>query len=239
MSGMLSSIQIALITLWLTLSLSGCVATTSRYIANPTSPPQDSALQGVNGDVEVKLHYVIVPDGPGSWIRGAKWNEWVVSITNRGRSDVTVMRVSLIDQRGVHVGSEITSAYQAESQSEFLARRGAQGMGIYGVAMGSALIGGLTGIPVGLASVFMNDPAEMDAKDQDAIQAEFKRRTLPHSVQLTGGGSVSGSVFFSLVPQPQALIVGYWSGRGEQGQIKIPLDKTSTVSVPTPAAQKP
>jgi hypothetical protein len=219
---------------WLVLTTAGCFAiTTSRYVANPTPPPQDLSLHGASADVEVKLHYVIVPDGPGSWVRGAKWNEWVVSISNRGPSDVTVGRVSLIDQRGVHVGSEYTSVHQLESQNEFMARKSAEGMGMGGLALGSALIGGLTGIPVGLPFLFM--PADLgETKDRDAVQAEFNRRQLPSSFELASGGSVRGSVFFSLMPQPQAIIVRYWTARGgTEGQIKIPLDKLSAPSVKT------
>jgi hypothetical protein len=51
---------------------------------------------------------------------------------------------------------------------------------------------------------------------------------IPRVGYVSGAGDPSNSWAWSRgVPQPQALIVRYWSGRAE-GQIKIPLDKTST-----------
>jgi hypothetical protein len=47
-------------------------------------------------------------------------------------------------------------------------------------------------------------------------------------------------VFFPLGTDPQALVVRYWSPRGEgEGQVKIPLDKISTASARTAGEQKP
>lgn len=88
----------------LVLSLLGGCATT-RHIANPQSPPPELGLRAAMEDVEVKIHHVIVPDGPGSWVQGAKWTEWVVSIANRGQGDVAIGRISVIDSSGVYVDS--------------------------------------------------------------------------------------------------------------------------------------
>jgi hypothetical protein len=47
------------------------------------------------------LHTVIVFDGPGSWRRGAFWDEYVVSISTRGREPVRIDLVVLTDRLGV------------------------------------------------------------------------------------------------------------------------------------------
>jgi hypothetical protein len=194
--------------------------------------------------MEVTVHYLIFPDGPGSWVKGAKWDEWVVSIRNLGQSDVTVSRIGLIDQRGVYVGLEPASVYKLESSSEFMTRKKNEGLAVSALGFGSALVTGLIGIPIAaplaIPLQFMPSQGEVEAKDRDAVAAELNRRRLPYSLELTRGGSVKGSVFFPLGTDPQALVVRYWSPRGEgERQVKIPLDKISTASARTAGEQKP
>lgn len=222
----------------LTALLTGCA--TTRYISNPTTPPQDLGLVGSTDDLEIKLHYVIVPDGPGSWIQGAKWNEWVLSIKNLTQSDVTVEKISLIDPRGVYVRSEYGSVDELESAAE---RAQTHYASLYGsTAVGSALVGaamplmaaGIPIGPIGALPYFLLSSSQ--AQGRDAVQAEFQKRRLPLPLELSSGGSLRGGVFLPLVPQPQALVVTYRKGRSEtESQIKMRLDKISNLQ----AAQQP
>lgn len=201
-------------------SIWGCAATTARHIAAPTSPPQDVSLQARSEDLEIRLHYVIAPDGPGSWLRGAKWNEFVVSIKNLSPNDVTIERINLIDSRGVYVESKYPSLLELETASENIAKEYALGgqMTALGVASSVAAVfapiplPGLTGL---LMSGHMYSAQYAGAKDREAIDAEFKKRQLSAPLELSGGALLRGSVFFPLVPDPRAVVLTYSSPKGE------------------------
>jgi hypothetical protein len=237
--------KLLIVSICLVVPLTGCL-TSTRYIASPTTPPQDSGLAALSGNIEAKLHYVITPDGPGSWVQGAKWNEWVVSIRNVGQSDVMIQKIGLIDHRGVHVGPEYASVHQLESESDKWARfykdnyvGGAISSAIMAPAASAVMAAGsaAAAIPfIYLAQFAGSANPYLEAKDRESIQAEFAKRTLPAGLQLSGGGSLRGSVFFPLLPQPQALVMTYVRpGEWKETQIKIPLDKMST----TQTAQQP
>ncbi len=139
---------------WLLLALTGCVPATTRYIANPTAPPPDTGRRASSDEIELTLHYVIVPDGPGSWMKRAKWNEFVISMRNSTERDVTMERISLIDSRGVYLNSEYPSPFQFETASEALAKEYSVGGGQMAIGVAGQLAGafspvwipGLTGI---------------------------------------------------------------------------------------------
>lgn len=108
-----------IVSVWLFFSITACA--TTRYIAAPSDPRQDLGLQGATGDVEVNLHHIIVPDGPGSWVKGARWIEWVINIRTLTPSNVRIEKISLVDFRGVVVGAQYASLDQVASESAKLA----------------------------------------------------------------------------------------------------------------------
>lgn len=242
--------KLLIVNVCLAVGVSGCFANT-RYIVNPTAPPQDFSLAAGSGDIEAKVHYVIVPDGPGSWVQGAKWNEWVLSIRNVGQSDVRIGQISLIDLQGAYVGSQYASVHQLQSESDRWANiykdnvvSGAITSAIMAPAASAVMAAGsaVAGMPFILLAQIAGGGANpyLEAKDRESIQAEFEKRRLSAFLQLSGGGSVKGSVFFPLIPEPQALVVMFISpGNWKENQIKILLDKISTSSVTTQPAQKP
>ena len=221
-------------------ALGGCAATT-RHIANP-SPPKDVGLKAAADELEVELHHVIVPDGPGSWVKGAKWTEWVVSVKNLRKGDVTIYRINLIDSRGAFISPDYSSPYQLETASEIIgkgqARSQAAGAATTAIGYAGMALGAATGIPL-LGAIISyaggtyawQQAHTIDAKDREAVVAEFKKRTLPAYLQLSGGGQVKGSVFFPIVPEPQSLVVTYRHGEyGNDGQIRISVGELSPAS---------
>lgn len=211
----------------------------ARHIATPTSPPSDTALKGVNEDIEVKLHYIIVPEGPGSWVKGAKWNEWMISIRTLTQSDITIEKIDLIDPRGIYVGSQYDSVYHVEKESDSLAKIykdiivGSATETVAGHAIGWALsevfwnFGGLIGgIAYNATNKLIELPNYLEAKDRQNIQAEYEKRRLKYSLTMSGDASIAGSAFFPLVPRPRALVVVYRNLKGEAQtkQIKLPLE---------------
>jgi hypothetical protein len=51
--------------------------------------------------------------------------------------------------------------------------------------------------------------------DYDAMQQEFRKRSLPSLLDLSPGADVTGSAFFPLLPQPKALAMKDHTSKGE------------------------
>jgi len=248
--------------------ISSCT-TTTRYIANPSTPPPELDLRAISKDIEVALHYVIVPGGPGSWVEGAKWDEFVLTIKNLKRQDVSIAGVSLIDSRGVYVEArqiihvqELDPTRSEAMQKEMEALPGSMVTGTAtGIAQQTAIsgifsalplgaLGPVAGILPGVLAMAHGYPAisqsQLEVKDKETIQAEIEKRRLPLPANLSEGGALTGSVFFSRVQKPQALIVRYWTQQGSgaastdgTSRIRIPLDKISSPPATPQAAQQP
>jgi len=108
------------IVILLCLIASGC-ATKSRYIKHPTAPPPDAGVKAKKSGIEVILHYVITPNGQGSWVKDAPWVEYVVTIKNYSNKSVSVTNYSLIDVRGVHIPSGADTD-KLETESQYLVK---------------------------------------------------------------------------------------------------------------------
>lgn len=209
-------------------SVTGCA--TIRYIPN-ASPPPDLGLRRASSDLEVHLYYVISPDGPGSWVKQAKWNEFVLGIRNLTQSDVRIERIDLVDLRGVYVESLHASMYQLESQSERLAKQSKDHAA--GSLLNTAIIYGRSALSMGGGPPGLNALGSLvpmisligqylQAQDGESIEAEFRKRRLPTPTDLVGRASLTGSVFFPHGLQPQTLVITYRTSKGE-GQIKLSL----------------
>jgi hypothetical protein len=51
--------------------------------------------------------------------------------------------------------------------------------------------------------------------DYDAIQQEFRKRSLPSPLDLSPGADVTGSAFFPLLPYPKTLAMKDHTSKGE------------------------
>lgn len=232
-------------------SIWGCAAT--RYIANPTPPPADLALAARSEELEVKLHHVIVPDGPGSWVQGAKWNEWMVSVRNLTEADLQIMTISVIDPRGAYVHARYgISPLELEQETERIVQTYGQTAAMMvagpaiGQAVGQAVLATGSFVPYYGANLLIMGigpmQAYMQAKDREAIGAEFGKRRLPLPLELSGSGNIKGSVFLPLVPQPRALVITYRKSRVEfesERQLKLSFEKILTPPHETLTAQQP
>jgi hypothetical protein len=199
-------------TLIVFLWIAGCAST--RYIAKPSQPPPDCGLQCSVEGIEAKLHYIITPDGPGSWIKKAIWNEWVISVRNSTKSDVTITDISLIDPRGVYVDSNFRSLRQLQLASsnalqcykDLTVSLAVQGFALeaarqaytVGGSTAQAFAGGLVDIADPLVSAIGEYRKE---QDQKSIEAEFQKRCLICPFRLSADGYVRGSAFFPMVPR--------------------------------------
>ncbi len=225
------------------LMLVGCAG--SRLVSAPAEAPTDMGWKAANQDLETKVNYIVQPDGPGSWVKGAKWIEMKVSLRTLMDSDMTLEKFELIDHRGVYLGSDYASLSQLESTSDSLAKSYAAPMTAAAVtAAGSALamsgaMAGSTGagmIPIlgglsqlgPLVSIMGQNGDNGEVKDRQAIEAEFKRRRLTTPLRLGGNAALDGALFFPITPQPRALIIHYRNAKGTSAQLKLALEMTTS-----------
>jgi hypothetical protein len=224
----------------------GCAG--SRLVSAPAEVLTDVGLKAANQDIEAKVNYIVQPDGPGSWVKGAKWIELKVSLRTLTDLDMTLEKFDLIDHRGVYLGSDYESLSQLESKTDSLSQLQAGKMASTAmtaagtaVAMSGAMggkagmsmmpiLGGLTQLG-SLTSMMGQDGPGAEAKDAGAIEAEFQKRRLTTPLKLSGKAVLDGGLFFPITPQPRALIIHYQNANGTEGKLRLVLDKSETSEI--------
>jgi hypothetical protein len=61
----------------------------------------------------------------------------------------------------------------------------------------------------------MTYSSDAQTADDDAIQQEFRKRSLPSPLDLSPEAEVTGSAFFPLLPQPKTLAIRIIPLRGK------------------------
>ncbi len=211
-------------------SLIGC-AGGGRYIAEP-STPAEIGISGSNDDLHVTLNCLICGNAAGSWVKDAPWHEYILTIKTPPEKSLTIFKVALIDPTGVE---RLCGAHpgQLEQASENLLKM-YKNQGIFDAAVAGGMAASiLTAVPFigpafNLAGMgFQQGSHYADAKEKEAIQAEFERRRLQIPASLSGKANVRGSVFFPTIPNPKALVMEYRVGKemGETKTLNMPLEK--------------
>jgi len=202
-----------------------CAGTGARYIETPSTPPPETGISGSNSDLRVVLNCIICTDGPGSWVREAPWHEYIITVTTPPNKSLTINRVALIDPTGVQRVSGASPLQLRKASEELLKSYKRQGI------LAGATLGGMaasTAIPfigpafnaAGLAA--QQSDMYASTKDQENINQEFARRSLPIPLSLSGNAHAKGSIFFPMIPNPRALLFQYRVGQDEK-TLEIPL----------------
>jgi hypothetical protein len=232
----LMQLLIVVIALFATGCASSPIAFTpqKRYIAERSAVTPIGA-QVSDAALRVTLQSVIVPEGPGSWIHNADWDEYVVTLENRSTQTVRVVQASLIDPRGVYTSPE-RSMEALKAKSDLL-RTEYESFGIaYTKHVGNqaAVIGAMAGpgllatgglgatalaaapIAAVAAPAYVYWVYHSRKTDTEKTGAEFGRRIVPDPLMLAPGANLSGSLYFPTVPSPRALVVLYQLGGTER-----------------------
>ena len=228
----------------LSIALSGCVtAKKYRMAKKDAAPAQPLDWKVSAASADLNLHSVIVFKGPGSWKREARWDEYVVSIANRGADPLVIDAAVLIDLLGVPCECGV-DPWQLEKLSYtnwdkygktgLKLAAGAGAVVLYAGAVVATSLGGIMAptaaagggvallniIPV-VAVVDITAVAIMNSQNKKKVVAEFNRRRLPLPLKLAPGETAAGSVFFPMTPGPQKL---YLRGRRGEEPVELALE---------------
>ena len=208
------------------LMLLGC--TSPKYKAAPkkTPPPVLLNLPSSEPPIEALLQTVIIYRGPGSWKLNAYWDEYLVTVANRGNALIEVDSVWLTDFQTKATASG-TNPWELELVSRALADKGfgeaKNAAVVIGGGIGVLAIGGGIGAAVFSGAAYIGSaggaaiagmiflPAVIggtiytNVSNRHAIEREFERRRLVLPAVLVPGQLAQGSLFFRISPGPQRL----------------------------------
>lgn len=226
----------------LSLALTGCVTSKKYKMAKKEGalPPQALDWTTSAAPADMTLQSLIVFKGPGSWKREARWDEYVVKLSNQGGQPLRIDSIELIDLLG-QPQSPGSDPWKLEKLSytnwdkygktglKLLAGAGA--VTLYAGAVVVSTMGGLMAptaaagggvvllniIPV-VAIVDITAVAIMNNQNKKKVVAEFNRRRLPLPITLEPGQDCTGSFFFPMTPAPQRLVI-----KGKAGEVPLEL----------------
>lgn len=237
----------------------GCVST--KYKLAPEGTPTAAVLNLVAAPspIEAIVHTVIVFKGPGAWKRAAHWDEYVITIANRGDTPVTLESATLVDFRGLQVTAG-DNPWTLETQSRRYEAEVATKVGdvlkvggatvLTGAAAGSVLVfGGMqvasqAGAVAVLGGAFTLAAAAVaipvytivgNVNGRNNVEAEFKRRRLVLPAFLVPGQIMQGSLFFRVSPGPRQLTLQCRAGQ-EPREIIVDLKALADLHLKTPPA---
>jgi hypothetical protein len=226
------------------LVLGGCVTAKKYRLAKDDTPPaQPLGWSNSTPPAELTLRSLIVIGGPGSWKREARWDEYVMQVSNHGGQPMVIGSAALTDLQGTpqFPGSD---PWQLEKLSytnwDKYGRTGLNllaGAGMVtlyfgasaAVATSSLMAGGGTAAAAGgaatalaiipvVAVVDILVVASMNHYNKEHVQQEFNRRRLVLPLTVAPGAIASGSLFFPMTPGPQRLTL-----QGQAGDTPLEL----------------
>lgn len=210
----------------------GCAS--SRIVKRP-SAPLDLGVSGKSNKLDVVVKSIVLPNGPGAWVKDGKWLEFNIEVTNRNEKDVQIALVRVVDSRGIYIDQSVGSPMELESQSASIIKSVGGSMvssyalhkGVELAAKAAYATGSMLPISgfVGVADTMMGGGrASRAEKDYAIIVGEFSRRQFPIGVQMAQGGSLAGSAFFPLLPGIKTMTVDFLVD-GKPQQLKIDMSK--------------
>lgn len=227
--------------------LTGCVASKYKLASKETPPAVLLNLTAARPPVEVVLHSVIVHQGPGSWKKEAYWDEYVLSVVNRGTVPFILEAATLTDFQEIASGpggdpwkleSESKTWWQKAKSSQ-IGSLVAIGVGGFGVAVGlagaalstgdifvpmtatgTALAGAAAAVLVA-APVYAVTVVVINSSNKKQVLTEFSRRRLSLPATIAPDQTAQGSLFFRISPGPQRLVL---RGRAGDEPIEVVVD---------------
>ena len=185
----------------------------------------------------VALEWVIVRDGPGTWVKNANWDEYLMNIQNRSDQPITITQLVVVDSLHTRiephsVRKELVKLSKASSrrykEAGITVKAGAgrktlrtAGLVAGGAAVGAAAAGsGWAAVGAGVGGVLVLAPVlavggVMRGVNNSKVSKEIELRHTEFPLELPANGDVRLDVFFPLAPSPQSLELKYEDATGE------------------------
>jgi hypothetical protein len=224
--------------------IAGCAS--SRVLPSPATDersPTRGTARAIGG-MSATLERVIVRDGPGSWVKKADWDEYVMIVAN-GSSDVVTVNSIELSSSLVPASRHSTSRESLEKDSataldglEATALVIGSGVGApVAVALAAPVVGAtgwavlglaIIAVPVALvgSGVYVYNRFERDREDRVLVEREIERRGYKLPICLEPGTQRRSSAFFPITPAPTRVTIVYEAG-GAQGKLDIDLAELS------------
>jgi hypothetical protein len=210
-------------------TVTGCASSKYKLADKDTPPPVPINLRFNQPSVELLLHTVIVYKGSGSWKRKAYWDEYIITITNRGELPLAINSATLVDFQDKN-NTAGNDPWKLEKQSKTwlkniqsteagrLVTLGAGMAASYGVFWAAfpaawAGSGAALGVATVAAAAILVLPAYAvvsvlgNIVGRQKIESEFNRRRLAIPVIVQAGQVIQGSLFFPITAGPKRLIL--------------------------------
>ncbi len=248
---------------WLALAfccaLAGCASSDQYQLATGEVPAaQRLGYQAVEPTAELVVESVIVCKGPGSWKQDARWDEYIVRVTNRTQKLLRIEAALLVDFQGKaqatgwdpwQLESRSTANWQAyrAGGAHLRAGAGAGHLQVEGgdvatadASLGYAGVSHSTSLHDVMPSEFVHDPKTgsiTPGSGKDKIMREFARRRLFLPVTMPPGETIEGSLFFPMTPGPQRLVL---HGRYDDAPVSLtlPLKPLAALHILPPGEEK-
>jgi hypothetical protein len=218
-----------LVALALGCALASCASSDQYQLAKGEIPAAPRLYyQAVEPTAELVVESVIVCKGPGSWKQDARWDEYVVRVTNRTEKLLRIEAALLVDFQGKaqetgwdpwQLESRSASNWQAYRAGGARLRAGAgaghlqvegESIATADASLGYAGISHSTSLHDVMPSEFVHDTKTESiapGSGKDKIMREFARRRLFLPVTMPPGETIEGSLFFPMTPGPQRLVL--------------------------------
>ena len=235
------SLSIALVWSLSCMTLGGCASSRLFVAPIPVKTPDLEAVMANPEGVTLKLHRIIRPNGGGSWVRNATWDEYVVTISNAASVPVAINRAEL------HSTAFPTPVRGGTSQDQLAAQSSAVHQTLKEVGLvggGSVASAGLAAAAAGTGGGFVSAAAaaaivvlpialiggtsyvvsrhHRAREDRPLIDSRILQRSLGMPTRLESAAQVAGSLFFPTIPDPDRLVIGYEVG-SEPREISVTL----------------
>jgi len=233
-------IEIALIVPFVVAILAGCGG--NKVLKEPEPFATDEPLATASDPhLTVSLDWVIIRNGPGTWVKNAGWDEYLLRIRNQSTQPVRLTHLFIVDSLDTRIeplsgrkqlikGSKETSRRYKKSGIKIKAGAGratlrTAGLTAGGAALGAAAAGGgwaTAGAIVGgglvLAPILAVGGVMRGSNNSKVSEAiELRHTEIP--LELAANGEIRLDVFFPIAPSPKSLEIKYENGSGDYGLV--------------------
>jgi len=233
-------------------ALSGCASSRLLKAPTPTKAPDLGLAATAPDGLMIEVHQFILPNGGGSWIRNASWDEYVLTVKNDSQIPIEIQRFDVYSAKVAAPVQSSTSQEQLAVQTsrvhqdlKDLGLVGGTSLGSAGLASGvaattmgaggfvsAAAVAAIVVFPVALigGTSYVVSRRNRTREDKVLIDRTLMERGLGVPVEIAPGTPLRKSVFFPITPAPTRLVVHY-EVSGESRVLSLPLPASTGLNL--------